>query len=75
MAMGQRSSREMTEGECIHHWIIDSNDVGHCIKPGCGAVRDFGKELRRLRKKEPVVRIERGMRGRPRKTQLKGEFV
>ena len=65
----------MTEGECTHHWILDANDVGHCIKPGCDAVRDFGKELRKWRSKDSHERIERGMRGRPRKTQLKGEFV
>lgn len=32
-----------------HYWIIDSQNVGRCNKPGygCGAVRDFGKELRK----------------------------
>ena len=25
--------------QCIHYWIIDRYDVGHCIK--CGAVKDF----------------------------------
>jgi hypothetical protein len=30
-----------------HYWIIDEKNVGRCNKPGygCGAVRDFGKEL------------------------------
>lgn len=28
-----------------HYWIIDSLNVGRCKKPGCGAVRDFGKEM------------------------------
>ena len=30
-----------------HYWIIDSQDVGRCKKPGCGAVRDFRAELRK----------------------------
>ena len=37
-------------GQCTHYWIIDANNVGHCIKPGCGAVRDFGKELKKWSK-------------------------
>ncbi len=62
----------MTEGECTHYWIIDDKDVGHCIKPGCGAVRDFGKEMRRWQEKESEGRVERGgKRGRPRKTKVK----
>jgi len=28
-----------------HYWIIDSRDIGRCKY--CGAVRDFGRELRR----------------------------
>ena len=28
-----------------HHWIIDEKNVGRCKY--CGAVKDFGKELRR----------------------------
>jgi hypothetical protein len=24
---------------CVHHWLIDSKDVGQCLK--CGVVRDF----------------------------------
>ena len=39
--------------ECIHHWKIDRYNVGHCIKPGCGAVRDFGV----LQKKEKTISI------------------
>jgi len=39
-----------------HHWIIDSQNVGRCKKPGCGAVRDFGKEMtKHLRKSYPYV--------------------
>ncbi len=26
---------------CVHHWIIDSENIGRCRK--CPAVRDFGK--------------------------------
>jgi len=31
--------------QCVHHWVIDEYNVGHCIKPGCDAVRDFGALL------------------------------
>jgi hypothetical protein len=34
-----------------HYWLIDSQNVGRCKKPGCGAVRDFGKELKKASKK------------------------
>lgn len=30
-----------------HHWFIDQYNVGRCINPGCGAVRDFGALLER----------------------------
>jgi len=26
---------------CIHHWMIDSQDIGTCLK--CGKVRNFRK--------------------------------
>jgi len=29
--------------QCVHHWVIDRNNVGRCVK--CGVVRDFGKLL------------------------------
>lgn len=35
-----------------HYWIIDSLNVGRCKKPGCGEVRDFGKEMMKHLKKE-----------------------
>ena len=41
--------------QCIHYWKIDRDNVGHCIKPGCGAVKDFGA----LFKKEQRVISER----------------
>jgi len=39
-----------------HHWIIDSDNIGRCKY--CGAVRDFGKELRKWsgKHKEPPFR-------------------
>ena len=35
---------------CIHHWIIDSNEVGRC--KNCGTVRDFLQGKPQLTKKE-----------------------
>jgi len=29
--------------KCVHHWDIDSGDVGRCVK--CGAVVDFKARL------------------------------
>ncbi len=64
----------MKEGNCVHHWIINDKDIGRCIKPGCGAVRDFGKELTKWKRGvEEEGRVERGQqskRGRPRKAKL-----
>ena len=68
----------MTEGNCTHYWIINDKNVGHCIKPGCGAVRDFGKELAKWRGKETEGGVERGQRrtrGRPRKASLMGQVL
>ena len=31
----------MDNNNCTHHWIIDSENVGHCKY--CPAVKDFGK--------------------------------
>ena len=41
----------MTE-KCIHHWIIDSLNIGTCRK--CGEVRDFNRQLREERKPPPL---------------------
>ena len=41
--------------QCIHYRKIDRYNVGHCIKLGCGAVKDFGA----LQKKELKVITER----------------
>ena len=43
----------MIERRCIHHWMIDGNNIGTCKK--CGEVRDFGALLvKEGRKKSPV---------------------
>ncbi len=55
--------------QCVHHWIIDSNNVGRCIK--CGAVKDFGKPLEKLSRELSEKQTERGQlpykRGKPSK--------
>jgi hypothetical protein len=28
---------------CVHHWVVDSRDVGRCLK--CGKVKDFRRAL------------------------------
>ena len=53
----------VVEGDCTHHWIIDSNNVGRCIKPGCGAVRDFEK-LRRKEERETSKKVDGNPYGR-----------
>ena len=35
--------RGKNKHKCVHHWVINSVNVGHCIRPGCDAVKDFGK--------------------------------
>ncbi len=52
--MTERLEREGNK-QCIHYWKIDRYNVGHCIKPGCSAVKDFGALL----KKEQRVISER----------------
>ncbi|MBA7540292.1 hypothetical protein ES705_32587 [subsurface metagenome] len=43
--------------KCVHHWIIDSQNIGRCQK--CQAVRDFSKLQRRLGQGQvPVARSE-----------------
>lgn len=60
-------TRKMAEGNCTHYWDINSNNVGLCRY--CGAVRDFGKELKKWLSKDLEGRLERGARrGRPRKS-------
>jgi len=48
--------------QCVHHWRLDGHNVGHCIKPGCGAVRDFGALLRQ--KQFPFAYQEQEGQGR-----------
>ena len=33
---------------CVHHWVIDRQNVGTCKK--CEAVKDFGRLLRQRKK-------------------------
>ena len=42
--MGNQTRTIDRDKQCVHHWIIDGDNVGRCIK--CGAVKDFGKLLR-----------------------------
>ena len=37
--------------QCTHYWKIDEYDIGHCIKPGCGAERDFGAQFKKRQRK------------------------
>jgi len=54
-----------TSEQCIHHWVIDASNVGHCIK--CPAVRDFGALLKRQGADIVQARVQSGKRGRKRK--------
>ena len=58
------------KGQCVHHWMIDNNNVGTCKK--CGEVRDFGVLLTEKSKRlsERQAEIARDVthgkrRGRP----------
>ncbi len=33
----------MTADKCVHHWLINSSNVGRCRK--CDKVKDFGRLL------------------------------
>ena len=57
----------MSNEQCVHHWVVDEFNVGRCIKPGCGAVRDFGNLLKYERKVSQIARQHDGKRGRKRK--------
>jgi len=61
----------MSNEQCIHHWVIDNFNVGRCIKPGCGAVRDFGAPMKKRERELVEIRQPAqqhgGKRGRPRK--------
>ena len=49
--------------ECIHHWVIDASNVGHCKK--CPAVRDFGALLKKQGADIVQARVQSAKRGRP----------
>ncbi len=48
-----------------HHWIINSENVGHC--KFCPAVKDFGKLQRRFEREVSENRVKRKPKGRRRK--------
>lgn len=50
----------MDDKECVHHWIIDEFNMGHCIKPGCGAVKDFGALMIKYNKQISHLAREHG---------------
>ena len=39
---------------CIHHWVINGNNVGTCIK--CGDIRDFA-QMQTRKKQEDAARV------------------
>ena len=57
-----------------HHWVIDNNEVGRCIRPGCHAVMDFGQlqEKAGLRLKLASQRGQAASRGKPRTRNRRG---
>lgn len=56
------------KNDCIHHWIIDSRNIGRCIK--CPAVKDFGALLEPRERR--AVNREKSRRG-GKKYKKKGE--
>jgi len=60
-----RAKKTTSENQCVHHWLIDSENVGRCKK--CSEVRDFGAMYKKVmsavaRSAEPIrsVLIRRG---------------
>ncbi len=54
--------------ECPPHlWECDEFNVGRCNKRGCGAVKDFGKMLRRQSRYNPINLDKYRKGGRKRK--------
>lgn len=50
--------KKTTNEQCPpHHWVIDEFNVGRCIKPDCGAVRDFGALMKKERKIVGIVHL------------------
>ncbi len=56
----------MAKGNCTHHFIIDSDNVGRCRY--CGEVRDFGKLQGRESKLSGLTAKSGGKRGRREKS-------
>jgi len=62
----------MTE-KCIHHWIIDSNNIGTCRK--CGEVRDFNRLLNWERKPPALRKVYLRPPEQPLQAPVKGRRV
>lgn len=45
--------------KCVHHWIIDSEGIGRCKKPGCNAVKDFRSLQRKKDRFSEYLRAKR----------------
>ena len=62
----------MAEGNCTHHFIIDSDNVGRCRY--CPEVRDFGRLLQRagvyVVAGRRGAKASKGKRGRKKKEVL-----
>ena len=71
--VGKISVKRVSEAECRHHWLIDSNDVGVCKY--CGQKKDFrslGQPARKTVRKKAPSEIKRkrvnnpwGRKGKP----------
>jgi len=42
---------------CVHHWILDSRNIGTCRK--CGAIRNFAALLRREEQENHITQRDR----------------
>jgi len=62
-----RELEKKTNEQCVHHWVIDEFNVGRCIKPGCGAVKNFGALMKKEGADIVQIRVQSSKRGRPRK--------
>jgi len=73
MQLGKVKRSEGTGNQqCVHRWIIDSIDVGHCVK--CGAVKDFRVLREKELKAQSVPPERRGRRGGRRGSQERMVF-
>lgn len=57
----------MSNEQCVHHWVIDELNVGHC--KNCPAVKDFGALMNKDKKVAQILHPAREhvKRGRKRK--------